>query len=774
MQNVKLLLLFITLFFAASLNAQQWTSYTESNSGLADNGVGSIAFDTQGNKWFGTAGGVSKFDGSEWITYTESNSGLADNGVGSIAIDAQGNKWFGTSGGVSYFDGSNWTTYNTSNSGLINDSVYNIAIDNDGNKWFGTLNGVSKFDGSGWTTYSESNSGLANNNILSIAIDAQGNKWFGTFGGVSKFDGSNWTTYNTSNSGLSDNYVMSIAIDAQGNKWFGTYEISKFDGSVWTTYNITNSGLVNNEVYSIAIAAQGNKWFGTFGGVSKFDGSNWTTYNTSNSGLIIDSVYDIAIDNEGNKWFGTYYGGVSKFSDGGAGPLNIDNLISGTVYHDENGNGIQDTVEQGVADHLIKIEPGPYYTMTNDDGEFYFSRPEGTYTVSYIGPPYWTLMSDSLSYTIFLPDSTSIDSLAFGVKPKINTQDVGVYYTGQQPRPGFTINYWLNYKNWGTLTTSDTLHLKYDSLLTFVNSNVPAYNHTGNLMEWSYDTLANNEERQIQLSFEVPGIQYLDSSLTSTCWIGPLAQDTNLTNNYDTLNQVITGSYDPNDKLVSPEGVGAEGYVLHGEELTYTVRFQNTGTDTAFNIVVRDTLDTNMNLETFSLLASSHALNYDIRGQGVLSFEFDNIQLPDSNINEPESHGFVKYSVIPKQGLADYTEVTNKAYIYFDYNPPIITNEVLNTYVTEIPVNIDLGKESSGINIYPNPTGSNLFIQANSGIKKIEIININGQTLFYKTLDGNYGNQNNLNINLSTYPAGIYIVKVQTKNGVITEKLIIE
>jgi len=124
-----------------------------------------------------------------WVTYDTSNSGLAHNSVLAIAIDASGNKWFGTAGGVSKFDNTNWTTYNTSNSGLAYDLVWTIALDASGNKWFGTIGGgVSKFDGTNWTTYNTSNSGLASNGVYAITIDALRNKWFGTRdGGVSKF-----------------------------------------------------------------------------------------------------------------------------------------------------------------------------------------------------------------------------------------------------------------------------------------------------------------------------------------------------------------------------------------------------------------------------------------------------------------------------------------------------------------------------------------------------------------------------------------------------------
>jgi ligand-binding sensor domain-containing protein len=167
--------------------------------------VSSIAIDAEGNKWFGTWEGVSKFDGTTWTTY-DTLDGLACNNVLAIAIDAEANKktalvnkWFGTyGGGVSKFDGTNWTTYNSSN-GLLCDLVHAIAIDVQGNKWFGTSGahywegGISKFDGTNWTFYSTAD-GLVNHDVFAIAIDAEGSKWFGTLGGVSKLSDENTGT----------------------------------------------------------------------------------------------------------------------------------------------------------------------------------------------------------------------------------------------------------------------------------------------------------------------------------------------------------------------------------------------------------------------------------------------------------------------------------------------------------------------------------------------------------------------------------------------------
>ena len=289
----------------------KWTTYSNDQ---ISNGVTAIAIDGQGNKWFGTMGGVTEFDGINWTNY---NNTLNHYKVSCIAIDSQGNKWFGTiGGGVYVYNGTNWITFNTNNSGLAYNQVNAIAIDSQGNKWFGTLDGVSKFDGTNWITYKMSNSNLVNNFISSIAIDAQGNRWFGTAMGASKFDGTNWTNYNSTNSGLTNNSISSIAIDLQGNIWFGTVNngVSKFDGIYWISYTTMNNRLMESWINSVIADSKGNIWFGTEGGgVLKFDGINWISY-TKDNGLAWNNISSIAIDAQGNKWFG-YYSGVSELKD---------------------------------------------------------------------------------------------------------------------------------------------------------------------------------------------------------------------------------------------------------------------------------------------------------------------------------------------------------------------------------------------------------------------------------------------------------------------------
>ncbi|MCC6459249.1 MAG: T9SS type A sorting domain-containing protein [Saprospiraceae bacterium] len=149
---------------------------------------------------------------------------------------------------------------------------------------------------------------------------------------------------------------------------------------------------------------------------------------------------------------------------------------------------------------------------------------------------------------------------------------------------------------------------------------------------------------------------------------------------FDSDCQINIASYDPNDKQGYPLGVDAAHYVPRGQEISYKIRFQNTGTDTAFNIVVLDTLSAMLDLATFRPGSSSHPYSYNILGEGVLQFVFQNILLPDSNVNEAASHGFVQFIIKPRADLANNAVIENAAAIFFDFNDPVITNRTWHTF----------------------------------------------------------------------------------------------
>ncbi len=166
------------------------------------------------------------------------------------------------------------------------------------------------------------------------------------------------------------------------------------------------------------------------------------------------------------------------------------------------------------------------------------------------------------------------------------------------------------------------------------------------------------------------------------------------------------GSWDPNDKTGFPAGVGTEHFISPTTELDYLIRFQNTGTDTAFNVTIRDTLSQNLDPLSLRPGTASHDFSFNMLGNGVAVFSFKNINLPDSTTHEAASHGFVQFRASPKKDLPPGTLLPNRAAIFFDFNAPVLTNETQHRIGQTVILFLhDDNENESGqsLRVFPNP-----------------------------------------------------------------------
>ncbi len=247
----------------------------------------------------------------------------------------------------------------------------------------------------------------------------------------------------------------------------------------------------------------------------------------------------------------------------------------------------------------------------------------------------------------------------------------------------------------------------------------------------------------------------------------------------------ITGSYDPNDKQAVPVGLTDAHYVLAGTSIDYTIRFQNTGTDTAFKVVLVDTLDSSLDISTFMQGASSHPYSLKVSGKGnpILTFTFNNILLPDSNVNVLASNGFVSFKINTFSNLSDETIIENEAAIYFDYNSPVITNTVYHTigepkwedFSRENLVTIGDPKPLETANslavkqsmVYPNPTTGVIYLQGAQEGDGFEVHSVLGEVVYRKKVTGK------TEFSVHELPKGIYIYQLHHDGKVVdTGKLI--
>jgi uncharacterized repeat protein (TIGR01451 family) len=230
----------------------------------------------------------------------------------------------------------------------------------------------------------------------------------------------------------------------------------------------------------------------------------------------------------------------------------------------------------------------------------------------------------------------------------------------------------------------------------------------------------------------------------------------------------VTGAYDPNDKIASPVGVGNNTHFIEkDEEIQYTIRFQNTGTDTAFDVKIIDTLNRNLDLSTLKIVQSSHPVSVELNDY-VLVLRFSNVYLPDSNIDLTASNGFVKYKITPRANAPLGSFISNKASIYFDFNAAVTTNEVWHIIrpgndVTSTIDNYKHNDNPAVLVIYPNPTNSGITIDTKAfNDFTLNVYDINGKKSGSRFVSGNF---NKIELNLEHYQTGLYFISILNKDG---------
>ena len=220
---------------------------------------------------------------------------------------------------------------------------------------------------------------------------------------------------------------------------------------------------------------------------------------------------------------------------------------------------------------------------------------------------------------------------------------------------------------------------------------------------------------------------------------------------------ITSGSFDPNDKTGYPLGIGNNHNITSGQQIDYCIRFQNTGNDTAFTVVILDTIDQKMNIGTIQNLCTSHESTFEILNGRVAKWTFSNIQLPDSTTNEELSHGWIKFRINQINNLLDGEQIKNKSYIYFDFNDPIITNQVFHTINNNFDIQQNgLNELFNFISIAPNPTSNIITIQGKESMNQnFKIFDQMGREVYKGKLNGI-----TTDVYLTNLSKGIYTLKI--------------
>ena len=335
-----------------------FTTYTTKNSTFPFTSVSCLHVDSDGNVWAGTTlGALVKFDGTNSVIYSAASGlpksiGTTDlflQGIYSIDIDKDGNKFVGSAGGLTKFKDGNWRTFfneiipnPTSDSNNASYAsfgmgyqVYSSCHDSRGVVWaaakyylYDNYSWLYKYENEAWTKFDTTYNGNHFPYRPSVVkAEKNGVIWIGDFGaGLGRFDGKVWTIYNTANSSIPSNKIWAIGIDSKGNKWLGTDSgLVKYNDTSWTVFNKANGRCSINLITVLNIDRNDNVWLAcgrdtwgsmasdTSSGLVKFREDGFTIFNTQNSELPQNSIAAVVVDSKNVLWIGTDTKGLVKF-----------------------------------------------------------------------------------------------------------------------------------------------------------------------------------------------------------------------------------------------------------------------------------------------------------------------------------------------------------------------------------------------------------------------------------------------------------------------------
>ena len=453
-------------------------------------------------------------------------------------------------------------------------------------------------------------------------------------------------------------------------------------------------------------------------------------------------------------------------------------FVPGIDYYTINGSCKLDTSEDGCDDadtNYPNLKIAIFDGINNQNlisdlsGNYYLNVRAGTYTITPVieNPYYFKISPDNIVVTF--PTETSSVLHNFCLIP-INHPDLEVTVLSIiRSRPGFDASYKIIYKNKGTNTQSGALNLTFnDAVLDLVSANPTVTTQSAANLSWNFTDLKPFETREIEVNFnvnspmETPAVN-IDDILSYTATITSAQIDETPTDNTFTLNQIVVGSLDPNDKTCL-EGTTIQPSAV-GKYVHYLIRFENKGTAEAQNVVVKDMIDTDkFDVNSLVVTQGSHPFVTRITETNKVEFIFENINLP---FDDATNDGYVAFKIKTLPSLVVGDSFSNTASIYFDYNFPIVTNTA-TTSVLQSLGNQDFEFDSY-FSVYPNPAKNTLNLDIKKQIKlsSISIYNTLGQQILVIP-----NAQQTKQVDVSSLKTGNYFIKLTSDKGSTIGKFI--
>ena len=430
--------------------------------------------------------------------------------------------------------------------------------------------------------------------------------------------------------------------------------------------------------------------------------------------------------------------------------------ITGAIHVDWNGNGVQDDPLFQVPVGHVAAQPGATVSGLDANGRFYLGVDVGTYQVlPTVNLQHMGSVSPA-SHVTSVNTALAVDSLNdFLVTLLPNVTDLQVEAYVSLSRPGFNTSISFVARNVGSLPVSGSLQFAFDPIQDYQWS-VPAADLVqGSSAVWDFTGLQPGHADTWACVLSTPAtvapgtpIQFMAELVTND-------PDATPQDNVRTITDVVVAAIDPNDKRVNPDTI-SPAEVLAGVPLTYTIRYQNTGTTAAERVVITDTLPPGLDVQTFQYIMASHPCTWSIQ-DGVLHFVHENIMLPDSTSDPEGSQGFVQFRISPVPGLMLGDEVHNVANIYFDFNEPVITEPAVLVVTEALGIE---DKEREQLLITPNPVRDRLMLHGAFGAwLQVDVLDGLGRRVTGLVGDVRSG------LDVSTLAPGVYQLLATTKDG---------
>ena len=403
--------------------------------------------------------------------------------------------------------------------------------------------------------------------------------------------------------------------------------------------------------------------------------------------------------------------------------------VTGTSWYDADADCVRDANEVGIPYSPLEIQPGGDVVLTDQYGGYYIPLVNGSYTLAQQDPTLVPICPATLPVPFTVnTNSTTIDLANGSTEPL----DLRAQVASGAARPGFTVNIHASATNLSPQFSGPvTFTLDIDPALVINTVNPTPTSAMGNTLTWNLPAFASFQGDPFHVNAQVPVGTPLGTVLMHTATVSTLT-DANPGNDVAALPVTVTGSFDPNDKSVRTSTGWSDTQYIIGDDawLDYTIRFQNTGTDTAFTVAISDTLDADLDMGTFEQGVASHGFSVQFLPGRIVRWTFANILLADSNTNEALSHGLVNFRIRPVQPLLPGTEISNNADIFFDFNTPVRTNDAVVVAETSTQVAVDRSS-GQGLTVYPNPVSDELRFKLPgiSGPFAVKLIAVDGRVV---------------------------------------------